>query len=255
MERRMSFMRPFRSICLVLVVAATLGCTRKPPADDAHFPLDQGRTWTYAVTRADAEEGEEPLTLKVAVVGQEEVQGVRVTREKIDLGEDTHFLFVGVDEHGIFRHATQSPGDPAPAVEPERDYFLRQPLEVGRKWTSRAAPTFIEVVDVPVQIESTVVSTNETVRTPAGEFTDCVKIRVHGTAEVREEQDEDDAEVDADADDELDVDFTSGTYTVDEETWYAKDVGVVKSVMTETFTSEIDDQRATVTTELQSFTR
>ena len=242
-----------RSISLVVVLASVVACTRKPTADDAYFPLDQGRTWTYTVSRDTAEEGEQPLPLKVAVVGPEEVEGVRVTREKIDLGNDSHFLFVGVDEHGIYRHATQSPGDAAPSVEPERDYFLRQPLEVGKKWKSKAAPTFIDVVEVPVEIESAVVSTGDTVRTPAGEFKDCVKIKVTGTAEVRDA--EADAEAAAAEEGEVHVDFTSGTYTVDEETWYARDVGVVKSVMTETFTSALDDQRMTVTTELQAFTR
>jgi hypothetical protein len=238
---------------LGLVVVTALACTRKPPADDAFFPLDPGRTWTYSVSRDTGEEGEAPLTLSVAVVGPEEVQGQRVTREKIDLGSDSHFLFVGVDEHGIYRHATQSPGEEAPSVEPERDYFLRQPLEVGKKWQGKAAPTFIDVVDVPVEIESTVVSTTDTVKTPAGEFANCVKIKVTGTAQVRDE--EADAEAADAEEDEIEVDFVSGTFTVDEETWYAKDVGVVKSVMTETFTSAIDDQRMQVTTELQKFTR
>ena len=62
---------------------------------------------------------------------------------------------------------------------------------------------------------------------------------------------------DADEKDGETFDPVSGTFSLDEETWYAKDVGVVKSVVTETFKLKDggDEDRARVTTELQAFTR
>lgn len=240
-------------IVVAVALAAALACTRKP-ADDAYFPLGAGRTWSYTITPDG--QGIEPMKLTVAVVGPEEVGGTKVTRERIEMDGREHFLFVGADERGIFRHATQSPGEPAPSLDAERDYFLEQPLEVGRSWKSTSAPTFLDVADVEVPIESTVISTTDTVRTPAGEFRDCVKVHVTGTAEVRNELlDDDDA--DGDDKDEATFDPVSGTFTLDEETWYAKDVGVVKSVVTETFKlkQDGDEDRARVTTELQAFTR
>jgi hypothetical protein len=246
-----------RWIVLGLVLAGAGACQRKPAGDDSYFPLAAGRTWIYAMTRDGMEEGEEPVVLKVESLGPEEVSGVRVTREKIEMGGDEHFLFVGIDERGVFRYATQSPGEGAPSLDAERDYFLSTPLTVSRSWQGKGAPTFIDVVDTPVEIESTVVSTSDTVRTPAGEFTDCVKIKVTGKAEVRdEEEDEDEEAADAaDGEQAEELDPVSGTFTLEEQTWYAKDVGVVKSVIVETFASAIDDQRIEVTTELQSFTR
>jgi len=243
---------------LLLAAACVLGaCQRGGPADDAFFPLAKGRTWTYTMTQDATEDGAEPLVLKVESMGPEDVGGVRVTREKIDLGEDSHFLFVGADEKGVFRHATQSPGEASPSVDAERDYFLSAPLTVGRTWKGKGAPTFVDVVDVPVEIESTVVATGETVRTPAGEFTDTVKVHVTGKAEVRDDEgeaQEEDEPVEGE-DEEAELDLVSGTFTLDEQTWYARDVGIVKSVVVETFTSEIDDQRVSVTTELQAYTR
>lgn len=242
-----------RLVTVTVALAAALACTRKP-ADDAYFPLGAGRTWNYTIT--PEAEGIEPLKLTVSVVGPEEVGGTKVTRERIEMDGREHFLFVGADERGIFRHATQSPGEPAPSLDAGRDYFLEQPLEVGRSWKGKSAPTFLDVADVEVPIESTVVSTTDTVRTPAGEFKDCVKVHVTGTAEVRNEFLDDD---DADGEDEDDATFdpVSGTFTLDEETWYAKDVGVVKSVVVETFELKQggDEDRARVTTELQAFTR
>lgn len=244
-----------RWIVLGLALGASVACQKKPAGEDAYFPLAKGRTWTYALTRADAEPQERPLVLKVESLGPEEVAGVVVTREKIDLGEDSHFLFVGADERGVFRHATQSPGESEPSLDAERDYFLSAPLNVGRSWKGKGAPTFVDVVDVPVEIESKVVATDATVRTPAGTFEDCVEIHVTGKAEVKSDF-EDELADGADADDEeAGIDPSTGTFTLDERTWYAKDVGVVKSVLVETFTSQVDEQRTEVTTELQAFTR
>lgn len=245
-----------KGISVAVALAAALACTRKP-TDDAYFPLGTGRTWSYTLTPEG--QGMEQMKLTVASVGPDEVAGTKVTRERIEIDGREHFLFVGVDQRGIFRHATQSPGEEAPSTDADRDYFLEFPLEVGRSWKGEAAPTFLEVADMPVPIESTIVGTTETVRTPAGEFKDCIKVHVTGTAEVRNEfLDDDEAEGQdgQDGKDDDGFDPVSGTFTLDEETWYAKDVGVVKSIVTETFRNEQQDEdRARVTTELQAFTR
>lgn len=240
-----------RGITIAFALATAFACTRKP-ADDAWFPLGTGRTWSYTIAPDGA--GMDPMKLTVAIVGPEAVGGTTVTRERIEVDGREHFLFVGVDEKGIYRHATQSPGEPQPSLDGERDYFLVLPLEVGRSWKGEAAPTFLDVADMTVPIESTVVSTSDTVRTPAGEFEDCVKVHVTGTAEVRNEFLDDDEE---EADGDGDWDPVSGTFTLDEETWYAKDVGLVKSIVTETFKLKQggEEDRARVTTELQAFTR
>ena len=240
-----------KGITVAVALAAALACTRKQP-DDAWFPLGKGRTWTYTLTPEG--EGMEPMKLTVAVVGPEDVGGTKVTRERIEIDGREHFLFVGVDDRGIFRHATQSPEEAAPSLDRDRDYFLEFPLEAGRSWKGEAAPTFLDVADTVVPIESTVVSTTDTVRTPAGEFKDCVKVHVTGRAEIRNDFLDGD---DADEKDGETFDPVSGTFSLDEETWYAKDVGVVKSVVTEKFKlkSGGDEDRARVTTELQAFTR
>ena len=240
-----------KGITVAVALAAALACTRKQP-DDAWFPLGKGRTWTYTLTPEG--EGMEPMKLTVAVVGPEDVGGTKVTRERIEIDGREHFLFVGVDDRGIFRHATQSPEEAAPSLDRDRDYFLEFPLEAGRSWKGEAAPTFLDVADTVVPIESTVVGTTDTVRTPAGEFKDCVKVHVTGRAEIRNDFLDGD---DADEKDGETFDPVSGTFSLDEETWYAKDVGVVKSVVTETFKLKDggDEDRARVTTELQAFTR
>ena len=243
-------------------------CERKP-VENAYFPLEAGRTWSYTLTPESLADDEQTLALSVTSIGPEEVQGQRVTRQKIDLNGDTHFLFVGVDDKGVFRFATQSPGEAAPSVDAERDYFLAKPLTVGNTWKGTGAPTFLDVAEAPVPIQSTVESTTETVRVAAGEFTNCVKINVTGSVAISSDEDdpdpaataqqgqEDDGRDDADAEGEEDenYDLDKGTFSLHEQTWYAAGVGVVKSVITESFESEFGEQKARVTTELQSFTR
>src|SRR3954468_24079872 len=126
-----------------LLLVALVGCTRKP-GDAAYFPLDRGRTWTYSVTPEAADETDEPLTMTVTSLGPEDVAGAHVVKEKIDLASDSHYLFAGADQKGVFRHATQAPGEKQPTVEPQPDYFVVFPLAVGRTWQSKGAPTFLD---------------------------------------------------------------------------------------------------------------
>lgn len=260
-----------------LLLLVLLACTRKA-VENVYFPLDKGRTWTYSVTPDPIDEGDEPLTLTVTSLGEEEVTGTRVTKEKIDLANEAHYLFVNADEKGVFRYASQSAGDKAPTVEEERDYFLVYPLTLGKSWRGKSAPTFLDVADVAVEIESTVESTTETVHVAAGEFTDVVKISVTGKARIEPQQDDDepeagaaeavqaaeaddgsDAQDDPDAPDDEDAPDEAeqgGTFSLKEQTWYAPNVGVVKSVIEETFVPDSgDEEKARVTTELRSFKR
>jgi len=243
----------------VLAGALLLGaaaCERKP-VESPYFPLEVGRTWRYTLKPDPMGEDEEPVELTVASLGPEQVSGQRVTRQKIDLAGEAHFLFIGVDENGVFRFATQSPGEAAPWVDIERDYFLSNPLTVGNSWKGKGAPSFLGVPDVAVPIESTVESTTDTVKTPAGEFANCLKINVTGSMEITDddEEEEEPAHNVAVTEDEEDFDLVSGKFSLREQTWYAPGVGVVKSVIEESFDSEFDEQRVRVITELQSFTR
>jgi hypothetical protein len=273
----MSFGVVVRRWSAVVLLLGAVGCTRKP-ADDDYFPLAAGRTWTYGVAQDPADKGDLPMTLTVTSLGLQDVGGTRVTKEKIDLADETHYLFLGADEKGVYRFATQSPDDDAPAIEPERDYFLVNPLAVGKSWRGKSAPTFLDVADVAVDIDSTVESSTATVHVPAGEFTGCVEVHVTGKARIEPSNDEDDGEVDEarptqddpdvapdpdedqdqdqDPDDVPDDADEGGTFTLDEHTWYAPGVGVVKSVIAESFVADSGDQeKAQVTTELRSFKR
>ncbi len=223
--------RPTVLAWLLPMLLALAGCERKP-VDNVYFPLTSGLKWTYTLT-AEVPPGE-PAEILITSHGEEELGGQRVTRERVDVGGETHWLFVAVDHRGVYRYATQSQDEEQPVLETTRDYYLVYPLEVGASWRGESEPSFLEA-RVRVPIESKVESTSETVAVPAGEFRDCVKVKTTGHAPLPGDP--------------------PRTFTVSEEVWYAKNVGMVRSVVVETMEGGGEDQRVEVRTELAALER
>lgn len=233
------------------------GC-RTPPAPSAaaYFPLEPGATRTYriVVTATDElDEVDEPLAMTVETVGPDErAGGAGITRQQVDRDGATYQLFLGVDENGVFHHATQAPGETAPVVAKEHFYFVRNPIRVGSSWPGRSAPSFLDVMGFfgPVDVVSTITAVGETVRTPAGEFRDTVRIETKGSAQVGDA----DAGSETESEDD-DWDLYRGTFSVAETIWLARDVGMVKSIFVEHFKGDFEERSTTATTELQTFTQ
>jgi hypothetical protein len=250
-----------RAVLLAAWMASALlfSCRSQPPATAAaYYPLRPGTSLSYrivvdATDALDQEDG--PLEMKVETVGREDVAGLSVMRQKIERDGETYVVLIGVDDHGVFRHAIQSPGEEGPVIAPERFDFLHDPVQVGSSWPGRSAPSAIDIAGFfgPVDVVSTVAALGETVRTRAGEFRDTVRIEVAGRARVGE--DEGSAAAVAAQGDGEDWDLSRGTFTLRETIWLARDVGMVKSVLVEGFAGDFDDRTVTVTTELQSTAR
>lgn len=217
--------------CFLLLALA--GCERDP-VDTVYFPLTAGMKWTYTLT-AVVPPGE-PASIVITSHGEEELGGQRVTRERIDVGGESHWLFLAVDHRGVYRYATQSQGEEQPVLDSTRDYYLVHPVEVGTSWKGESEPSFLEA-RVRVPIESRIESTSETVVVPAGEFRDCVKVKTTGRAAL--------ATAPGDP---------PRSFTVNEEVWYAKGVGMVRSAVVETIEGG-EGQRVEVRTELAELER
>jgi hypothetical protein len=208
-----------------LALVAWAPACQRAPVDNPWFPLAAGRTWRYLVT-VEPNDGGEPMTLAVETVGPDEVGGRRVIRQKIELAGETHFRFIASDDRGVYRHATQSAGEPAPALEATRDDLLVLPLERGRTWQGTAGFSLLEGPET-VTIESVVESTSETIDVPAGRFPDCIKIAVTGRAGGE----------------------GGRSFTLSEQVWYARGIGMVKSIVEES-ESGPDTRKARAVTEL-----
>lgn len=254
MRTDLARLRPVAIVLAACAAACVLaGCRPAAPAV-AYFPLEKGTVWTYRIVTDATEEidAEDPIAMTVTNEGREDLGGVAVTRQTVDRDAATYLVFMAVDENGVFRHATQAPGEKAPAVEPVRTYLVRDPLRVGSSWPGRSAPAYIDIMDFrgPVDVVSTIAQVGAGIRTPAGDFRDTVRIEVRGSAQIGEPAG---AETNQAKDD--DWDLYRGTYSVAETIWLARGVGMVKSVVVERFVGDFEQRSVTVTTELQSFAR
>jgi len=250
--------RWIRAAVLVAASVSATACLPRPRHASEYFPLDAGRTWTFAIVSDQMEGGDERGALQVTIMDAAEVGGTRVTRKRVERDDESEILLFGSDAKGIFRHAAGTEEEAEPAIDAEHQYVLPEPLTVGASWKSQTGPSFVDVMNFfgPIEIVSTVAALGETVRTGAGEFTDTVKIQVAGTAEVGDMTGEKVVgSLPAAGEEEGDWDLYRGTFTVEETKWFARGVGLVKSVLVERFVGDFEDERLEVTTELESFTR
>ena len=180
---------------LLLVPAAAsllLGACRPAPADDALFPLADGRRWTYRISTTidGGDEAASRETLVLANRGSDSVDGAPSWRRRSDSGIE---YWLRSDATGIYRIASRNPLEREPQLDKPRRYVLQKPYAVGTTWD---APTTAYVLarknEVPREVRYThkafpmhyrIEALDEAVQTPAGDFTGC--LRVIGRAEVR----------------------------------------------------------------------
>lgn len=189
-------MTPPRACCppaaaVSAALAATLvGCALRPDGDEM-FPLAAGHEWTYRVVI----EREEPTpkqrdTLVLRTRGSGTVDGQTAWRRRSATGMD---YWLRSDSSGIYRIASKTDLQAAPALDPERRYVLKRPYEVGTQWEITSTPYVLQrrnefpqtqyqrnvVLNMVYRIEAL----DERVQTPAATFERC--IRVEGRAELR----------------------------------------------------------------------
>lgn len=222
---------------LVLATLALLvgwGCSR-PPVENRFVPLGEGRTWRYKVTPRRVLDGDE-LLLDVTNLRARELKGRFVTPQRYELDGHPSIQFLGVDHQGVYRWATQVPETAEPKFESDSAYYLMYPLEPGKTWEEEAQTVFLPD-PVRLTLKSRIESTGETVSVPAGDFADCVKVRAEGSTRIKLPE----------------SNSRFGIVSVTYETWYAPDVGMVKSDAEELNNSSPGFLRLSLRTELESY--
>lgn len=219
------------------VGAASLAACEKTPVDNPYLPLHKGRTWTYSLTTPMP--GRQPAagTMQVSSLGTVQLGGKTVTMERAQVGSDSRVLYIAVDDRGVYRYAAKSSQEAEPIIEAAPAYVLDYPLKKGKTWKGRVHPTLLEL-DVSIPFESTIESTNATVSVPAGEFTDCVKIKTIGSRELPPATNG----------------GPVGALLLTETAWYAKNVGLVKSELEEKLNVAAGSRTMSLTTALASHT-
>lgn len=178
---------------VVALIFALSGCT-PPPTGTQMFPLDAGRSWTYRLvtTFDDASLLPERETLVLSARGSETLKGEALWRRRSSAGTD---YWLRSDDSGISRVASQGALDLAPQADKPERYVLRKPYVVGTAWSATTTSYVYQrsnefprelrhlkrYQSLPMQYR--IEAINELVKTPAGEFTGC--LRIGGRADIR----------------------------------------------------------------------
>jgi hypothetical protein len=143
------------ALALLLGTAVATACShgqvaaRRMPSPSDYFPLAVGNTWVYVDRSPQLPSGQAERRRTVRVVSRD-AEGYFHDNERGELRADPDCL------HDRMRR------------------LLCAPFEVGRAWSSVVSVTSTERYEIA--------STDEMVRTPAGTFSRCVKVRARNKA-------------------------------------------------------------------------
>ena len=172
------------------LLPALLACSQKS-ADGSFFPLDEGREWTYRVTKKLGDDAEAQVdNLSFSARGQQTLDSGPAMRRHSDNGVD---YWLRNDATGIYRVASKNPLDNEPQADNPPRYVLRKPFVVGTQWEASTVayvlqrrnevPKEIRYTQKPVMMVYRIDALAQNVETPMGSFEGC--IRVAGEAKIK----------------------------------------------------------------------
>ena len=214
------------AICLTLSLLALIvaACTKQ---SGQYFPLSADRAWHYDVSRKTMD-GVFKQKHVVETLPAIQWQGVTGIPQISAGGEQYLFTKIG---SGIQRIAVKGRDQQDFTAHQPAYVLLPKDIEPGATWhqtvftrvlenTGPPWETLFRIVE-PVPMVFVIESNDSSVTVPAGKFDNCLKVSAHGEANV-------------------DVGNYIGhtLVTINIEKWYAKGVGLVKAVRTETTSNE-----------------
>ncbi len=175
----------------------TPGQGRCDQLSESYFPLKAGMRWEYTVTSTQGQ----TQKLLITNLAPREVNGVKVTPRKWELGGSTFFELMKQDDTGVYRYAEQTSETASPSIVTPIECHLKFPIAQGNAWDM-----VTKVANNTLTVSQTIESVSDEVKVPAGTFKDCLKIKQVGENKA-------------------------GTDIMGYE-WYAPKVGIVKSMVT-----------------------
>jgi hypothetical protein len=182
---------------LLSLALFTPGHGRCDELGESYFPLKTGMRWEYNVTYNQGQ----PHKLIITNLAPREVNGVKVTPRKWELGGKTFLELMKLDDTGIYRYGEQQGETGPPSLVTPMEYHLKFPIAEGNRWNMTT-----KLGNSTLTISLTIESVSDEIKVPAGTFKDCLKIKQVG-------------------------ENAAGTSVMGYE-WYAPKVGVVKSMVT-----------------------
>ena len=176
--------------CALALLGVVAGCSRRD-SEKSFFPLDQGRTWTYRITK-NIDEATEPDIdhLSFAMKGPKQFESGPAQRRHSDNGVD---YFLRSDEQGIYRVGSRNTLDENPTPDHPPRFVLKKPFVVGTQWQAATVPYLLQrrnevpkevrYTSKPIMMVYTIESLDQKVETPAGQFEGCIKVM--GEAKIK----------------------------------------------------------------------
>jgi DUF3108-like len=190
-------MTGFIAALLLALSLFTPGHGRCDELSESYFPLKAGMRWEYTITSTQGQ----TQKLRISNLALREVNGVKVTPRKWELGASTFFELMKQDGTGIYRYAEQVSETAPPNLVTPIECHLKFPIAPGESWDM-----VTKVGNNPLTVNLTIESVSDEVKVPAGTFKDCLKIKQVGENKA-------------------------GTAVIGYE-WYAPKVGIVSSMVT-----------------------
>ena len=178
------------TVCVLGAMVAMAGCGRRT-SEKSFFPLDEGRTWTYRVTK-DLDEAADPDVdyLSFAMKGPRKLESGPAERRHSDNGVD---YFLRSDEQGIYRVASRNTLDENPKSDNPPRFVLKKPFAIGTQWQATTVPYLLQrrnevpkevrYTSKPIMMVYTIAALDQKIETPAGPFEGCIKVT--GEAQIK----------------------------------------------------------------------
>lgn len=181
-------MRLFRFMLIASVAASLQGCER---SDADYFPLNEGRWWQYRVMVKTKDE-QKQYKYMVANLPSHDLDG---TKTFVRRTHDGSLFFYQEGDEGINRVAVKRRTDREIKREASKHLIIPYPTEIGSAWELETTTTILDrniraferkqfTLVVPVMLQYTVESLDDTVSVPAGRFARCLRIRGIGHTRV-----------------------------------------------------------------------
>ena len=212
----------------ILFLFILIGCSEN---NNSYFPLGKIKSWSYKIEI-------EPEVEKKTIYKKTNLS-LGKTKLEIDgkkeslypfLREDGSIFFYKLKKDGIFRSGFAFAKDKNIKIEKQERMVLPSPIKIGQKW-SVGSKTFLILKRYPYYdyrattnflIDYEIISTNEIISTPTGKFRNCILIRGTGNTKFIG-----------------DSEIGSIAINILSEEWYAKGVGLIKSVRVEKTDSDL----------------
>ncbi len=214
-----------RFLILLFIIS---GCSDN---NQSYFPLNSIKSWSYKVV-IQPEIDKETIYKKTKIsLGKKSLE---IDKKKKSLypflREDGSVFFYKNYKDGIYRHGYAFARDKTIKLENKKRIVLPMPEKVGKKWAVESK-TFLILKRYPYydyrattnfEIKYQIISKDEIVNTPLGKFKDCLLVKGIGKTQFIG-----DSEIGS-----IEINITSNE-------WYAKGIGLVKSIREEKTDSDL----------------